>query len=146
MGFPVVIDVYYFMETVSPSYTNAIQIYFRRRRHKRKSLVKTSTMEDEKTLSTVSSALGSQRLTTDEIVMNGSVSYTSNLLPASISSSWTTQAIAIYVVLFLDHAANCYICYTNEESRWGIKEHINRTSLTFCYYQILYMFFSSKAN
>ncbi|KAI0215965.1 Multidrug resistance-associated protein 1 [Lamellibrachia satsuma] len=45
----------------------------RRRRHKRKSLVKTSTMEDEKTLSTLSSALGRQRLTTDEIVMNGSV-------------------------------------------------------------------------
>ena len=124
MGFPVVIDVYYFMETVSPSYTDVIRIYFRRRRHKRKSLVKTSTMEDEKTLSTLSTALGSQRLTTDEIVMNGSVSYTSNLLPASISSSWTAQAIAIYVVLVVDDAANCYICYTNEESRWVIKEQI----------------------
>ena len=117
MGLSVVIDVYYFMETVSPSYTYVIRIYFRRRRHKRKSLVKTSTMEDEKTLSTLSTALGSQRLTTDEIVMNGSVSYTSNLLPASMSSSWTTQAIAIYVVLVVDDAANCYICYTNEESR-----------------------------
>ena len=85
------------MERVSSSYTYVIRIYFRRRRYKRKFL-KTPSMEGEKTTKkTLSSALGSHRLTADELAMSGSVSSTSNLLPASMSSSCTMQPIAIYV-------------------------------------------------
>ena len=87
-----------FVSNMNVSNRDVIRIYFRRRRHKCKSLVKTPSMEGEKTTKkTLSSALGSQRLTADELAMSVSVNSVSNLLPASTSSSWTMQPIAIYV-------------------------------------------------
>ncbi|KAI0210099.1 hypothetical protein LSAT2_005164 [Lamellibrachia satsuma] len=71
---------------------NASTLSLRRRRRKRSSLMKTPSLEVEKTAKkTLSSALGSQRLTVDERAMSGSVSSTSNLLPPFMSSSWTMQ-------------------------------------------------------